>query len=219
MSSKYGSLLWSLLPGGAAWHYFFDKLDDLIEAIAVDFQAVEDRVLEFIRETRGASAVETIEDWEQSFGIEVDESAPLAQRQLQVAAKERQQGVRIPDYLELVAPLLACTPEDLVYIELTSEGQAARLHPADVYVGHIYRSPALPGVFDLAKAQALLDRKTQAHLKHKIVLSIAARVDDPLTHVDRDLMAGPGTVPSVLAYRREDGTFLRREDGTPLGRG
>lgn len=217
--TKYGALFWSLLPPGRVWAYFFGKLDDLIEAIAVDFQAVEDRVHKFVLETRGATAVETIEDWEASYGLEVDEGAPLAQRQALVAAKERAQDITPRGYLELVAPLLACAPEDLVYIELETTGQAARLHPTDVYVGHIYRDPALPGTFDLVKAQALLDQKTQAHLRHKIIESVALRVDDPHSLVDRDLMAGSGFIQTTLAYRREDGSLLRREDGDPLGRG
>lgn len=217
--SKYSSLLWSLLPPGAVWQYFAGKLSDLFDSLAENFQESEDRRKEFLEETRPETALETLPEWEASYGLETDESAILDTRRAGVVAKRKNQGITIPDYLELVAPLLACTADDLQFIEHSSQSQVDRLHPRDVFIGRIYRDPALPGTFDLAKAQTLLDQKTQAHLKIKICESLAAQVDDPFSLVDRDLMAGPGETVTVLAYRREDGTFLRREDGDPLGRG
>lgn len=213
MSTKYGRVLWSLMPRGVLWDYFSGKLDDLIEACAVDFQAVEDRLRDFLRETDPRRAVETLPDWEASVGLEAGETETVDQRQKAVEAKRKGLGVRPEDYLELMAPLLACAPEELEFIEYTSAGQLARNHPRDVYRGHIYRDPALPGAFDIAKAQRVLDEKTQGHIKLTIVERIGFRVGDPHSIVGRDLVDGPSLLSTTLGLRDETGEFVLDEDG------
>lgn len=70
MSEKYKSVLQNLLPAGKIWNKSSGNyLSKLLEGIGAEFQRVENRARDLLKESDPRTASETILDWERFLGL------------------------------------------------------------------------------------------------------------------------------------------------------
>jgi len=109
----YSMALKLILPKGRLW-----RADDstfmgkLCNSIAYELARFHNRLIDFMDEATPATADETIDDWEEMYGLPDVEGSPstaLADRQLALAAKVRARGGQSPEYFERVLAALGIT--------------------------------------------------------------------------------------------------------------
>ncbi len=98
------------------------------------------------------------------------------------------QRVRPADYQEVLAPVLGLNPEDVEIIEHSRAHAIAVGDDQEIYRFFVFRDPVLPGFYDIAQAQAIVDEISHSHTKGYVIESDNFLCDDPFSLTDRDIL-------------------------------
>lgn len=103
MSEKYKTVLHNLLPLGKIWNKSSNNyLSKLLEGIGAEFQRVENRALDLLKESDPRTASESLEDWERFLGLpddcDVDNDSSLERRYKLINRALSFRGGQTPQY-------------------------------------------------------------------------------------------------------------------------
>jgi len=185
-AAQYAAALAALLPPGKAWRTN-GVLSLLLLAAGDEMARVDARGEDLLREADPRTADEILPDFERVLGL--PGTGTLEDRRGRVVALMiRRQRCRPEDFRRVLAPILGCAPEDVVVIERTHDQAVAMGDAREIFRFAVYRNPALPGSYDVAAAQGLIDAMKQSHTLGHLVESVGFRCDDPASLCDRDLL-------------------------------
>jgi len=187
-TEAYARMQKALLPQGKAWFLGPDSLIvDVFLSAGDELARVSVRVVDLLRESDTAQAVELLPDYE--LELELPSAGTDSERQDRIVARETQEvRFRGEDVKALLAPYLDLDPGDIVIVETTRADAIALGDDQRIYQFFVYRNPALPGAPDLDAAQVELDRTSHSHTDGVVVESINFLCDDPNSLTDRDLL-------------------------------
>ena len=188
-AEAYARAMALLLPPGRIWRVVGGSLTmGALTGAGDELVRVGERGQDLIRESDPRTADELLPDFERVLAL--DSTGTLDERRARVVARLiARQRYRPVDFQEALAPLLGQDPEDVVVIERT-HAQAILIDPdgREIFRFFIYRDPGLPGTYDLAAAQDLVDAIKPAHTMGHVIESIDFLCDDPYSLCDRDLL-------------------------------
>lgn len=213
-SAKYLRQLKSLMPRGR-FLLFDGVFGAVLQVWADELLRLEERTADGVLERRPATASETLEEWEDQYGL--PSTGSTDERWARVDSKRRKKRRTRPvDYQERFAPVLDVSSSDIMVIERGRAFAIAVGDDREIYRFFLYRDPTLPGSYVWQDAQALLDDYVQSHTKGHIIESLIFRCDDPYSLTDRDLLDGDSLLPAVELLLTEEGSTLTTEGGDPL---
>jgi uncharacterized protein YmfQ (DUF2313 family) len=186
--AAYARMLKALLPPSKIWKL---DADGVLSAVALgsadELVRVDGRVRDLLEEADPRTTLELLPDFERVLGL-VSEGSLDERRARVVAQLLRRQRFRPVDFQEALAPLLGQDAADVVVIE-TSRAQAIAVgDDREIYRFHIHRDPGLPGSYDLASAQDIVDRMKPSHTLGRVNESIDMLCDDAFSLCDRDIL-------------------------------
>ncbi len=185
-AEAYARMMKALLPPGRLW------LQDLASLLSRVFLAngdeltrVSGRAADLVEESDPSTATETLAEWESALGV-TDSSGTDADRQARIVARLiKQQRFRPADVKVAVAPFFGLDVTDITITEITNAQAVSTGDEKEVYRFYVYRNPALGGTYDLAAAQAEIDRISHSHVKGHAIDSQGLICDDPTGIVDQ----------------------------------
>jgi uncharacterized protein YmfQ (DUF2313 family) len=184
--AAYARMLKALLPPSKIWKL---DADGVLSAVALgsadELERVDGRVRDLLEEADPRTTLELLPDFERVLGL-VSEGSLDERRARVVAQLLRRQRFRPVDFQEALAPLLGQDAADVVVIE-TSRAQAIAVgDDREIYRFFIYRDPGLPGSYDIASAQDIVDRMKPSHTLGHVIESTSFLCEAPSSLCDRD---------------------------------
>ncbi len=177
-------MMTALLPPGRIWRLLGGGLlPKIILACADELARVDARAAALLEEADPTTADELLPEYESDLELEATGSKEQRRGRI-VGRRVARQRVRPVDYQLALAPLLG----DVVVLERTSAMAAALGDAREIYRFFVYRDPALPGTYDVAGAQALVDKVAHSHTAGHVIESVDFLCDDPHSLCDRDLI-------------------------------
>jgi hypothetical protein len=185
-ADAYARMMRHLLPPGKLWRHDSDSvLSKVLLASADEMERIDQRALDLIEEADPRTTTELLPDFERELGLVAE--GTLAERRARVVALLlRRQRFRPVDFQQVLAPLLGQDPEDVVVIENSRAFAVLVDDDREIFKFFIYRDPDLPGDYDLAAAQGLVDDMKPSHTAGFVIESINMLCDDPFSLCDRD---------------------------------
>lgn len=185
-AEAYARMLKALLPPGRLWRLDADSnLSKVLLASGDELERIDQRGRDLIEESDPRTTDELLPDFERM--LELSSDGTTNERRARVVAHLlRRQRFRPVDFQTALAPLLGQDAEDVVVIENTRAQAVAVGDEREIYRFFIYRDPLLPGSYDLAAAQDLVDRMKPSHTLGHVIESIGLLCDSPLGLCDRD---------------------------------
>lgn len=208
---EYKRQLISLFPRGRLWT--FETLGDFLTGAATELTRVDVRAAEGLAETDPNTVNETLEEWEEQYGL--DGTGTTTERKSALISRVvRKWRTRPVDYQDKFASILGFTdPEDVVVIEISAAEALAMGDQKQIYQFYIYRDPGLAGSFLLSDAEALLEDFVHSHTRGTVIENTCFLCDDPLSLCDKDILACGVFEESML---QEDQFRILTEDGDRL---
>lgn len=159
----------------------------ILLAIGDEWSRISGRSRDLLRESDPRTAVELLPENEEQLGLR--SGGTNTERQARIVSHIlKDTGVRPVDFQTALSAILGLDAVDIVVIE-TSRATAILVgDDTIIYQFHIYRNPALPGAYDLAEAQVIVDAMAHSHTQGRAIESISCKCDDPLSLTDRDLL-------------------------------
>jgi uncharacterized protein YmfQ (DUF2313 family) len=186
-SEHYLEQLMALLPRGRLWQVIGPKFRGILWAAADEFARVDGRAGAAMLEIDPRTAVETLDDWENLYGLE--HTGTTAERQARLTSRVIASATARPeDFQQKLAPLLGLAPGDVQVIERTRADAIAMADDRAIYHFFILRDPDLSGTYDLAAAQVEADRMRHAHTRVTLIESDNFLCDDSYSLCDRDIL-------------------------------
>lgn len=187
-AEAYARMLKALLPPGKLWRLDpAATLSEVFLASGDELVRVEGRGRDLLRESDPRTADELLPDFERVLGLSSD--GTLAERRARVVALlVRRQRFRPVDFQQVLAPILGLDPEDVEIIETSHADSVAMGDEREIFRFFVYRNPALPGSYDLATAQEMVDLMKPSHTLGRVGESTSFLCDDPQSLCDRDLL-------------------------------
>lgn len=187
VTESYARMLKGLLPPGR-WLLVSDGvLSETLQANADELARVEGRAVALLTEADPTQMTELLPDFERLF--ELPGTGTLAQRRARVVALlVRRQRFRPADFKQVLAPILGLAPADVGVIERTHAEAVAMGDAREIWRFFIFRDPGLPGTYDLAAAQKIVDIMKPSHTNGIVIESNTFRCDDPFSLCDRDVL-------------------------------
>lgn len=184
----YARMLKLLLPPGKVWNLLPDSLLSAVLLAAGDELArIHQRALDLLVEADPAQVDELLEDWERVLDLEA--SGTDAERRSAVAAAlNRRPRFRPADFQQALAPVLGLDPADVIVTEQTRAFAVSVSDDREIYRFFIYRNPALPGSYDLAAAQAIVNQMKPSHTAGFVIAGLGLLCDDPGGLCDIDIL-------------------------------
>ncbi len=186
LAAAYARMMGALLPPSRMWRLDVGGiLAKVLLACGDELERVDARGQVLLEESDPRTTDELLSDFERMLGLATD--GTIDQRRTRVVAfllmRPRYRPI---DFQVALAGLLGQLPADVDVIERTPAEAAAMGDPREIYRFFIYRDPALPGTYDIAAAQAIVDRIKPSHTEGYVVQSLNFLCDDPLSLCDRD---------------------------------
>lgn len=187
-ANAFARMMKFLLPPGKLWIFAPDSiLSKVLLAASDELVRIDGRASDLLRESDPRTADELLPDFERV--LELDSTGTVEERRARVVALlVRRQRVRPVDYQQALALLLGQEPEDVVVIERSRAFAISVSDDREIYRFFIYRDPALPGTYDVAGAQDVVDRMAHSHTMGHVIESVDLLCDDPHSLCDRDLL-------------------------------
>lgn len=140
---------------------------------------------ELLTNTLPDRSTKRLDRWEAICRIQPGPTDSIQTRRNRILAFMQQvAGYTVDKIVTAVAPVLACTPDQLEIIENRNDG----VNPEKVWLWFIKRDPALPGTPDIPTAQRIIDQMKPAHTRGLVGESTSFKCDDPHSLTDRDLL-------------------------------
>ncbi len=187
-ADAYARVLRALLPAGAVWRLRAgDLVSRLLLAAGDEAARVDGRSDDLLAATDPRTPGELLADYERVLGL--PSTGTDAVRTARVVAKLiTRQRFRPIDFQTVLALVLNLDPNEVIVIEVTAAQAAAMDDARAIYNFYIWRDPSLPGDYDLAGAQAIVDDMKPAHTRGRVIESTSFICDDPFSLCDRDLL-------------------------------
>jgi hypothetical protein len=187
-AEAYARMLKLLLPPGKAWRLDADAvISRVLLANADELARVSQRAATLIEESDPQTTVELLPEFERELGLTAEGTEE--QRRTRVVAMLRNTGgVKPADFQRVLSGLLGQDEADVVVIE---RGRAFAVLVGDersIFKFFIFRDHTLPGDYDLAFAQELVDSMAHSHTKGRVIETRRFKCDDPHSLCDRDLL-------------------------------
>lgn len=187
-AEAYARMLKDLLPPGRLWNLDpGSTLSLVLEASGDELARVEARAAELLLESDPQTASELLVDYERALGL-ASTGTDAERRARIVALLIRRQRYRPADFRQVLAPFLGQGAEDVQVIETTRAQAIAMGDEREIFRFFVYRNPALPGDYDLAAAQAIVDAMKPSHTMGHVIASTGFLCDDPDSICDRDIL-------------------------------
>lgn len=188
-AAAYARMMKLLLPPGRLWLLSDDNiLTKALLGAADELERISGRASDLADESNPDSADELLPEYEAELGL-AGTGTDDERRGRIVAKYVFRQRVRPVDYQQALAVPLGLDAEDVVVIENDRADAIAVDDDREIFKYHIYRDPNLPGSYDVAGAQEVVDSIQHSHVQGKIIESIGMICDDPHSLCDRDLLA------------------------------
>lgn len=185
-ASAYQRMLLKLLPP-SRWWKGIGVVQKALLAAADELARVDARVRDLLEEADPRTANELLADYELELGLTAS-GTPSERRARIVALYIRRARFRPQDFLDVLAPLLGADAADLEVIERTAAEAAAMGDPREIFRFFIYRNPALPGSYDRAAAQSMVNKMKPSHTNGHVITSVGFLCDDPSSLCDTDIL-------------------------------
>jgi len=195
--NKFAGMLAQLLPPGRIWRLTWGNvlsagasvLAAILAACADELGRFDARAnVDFLNEADPSTAIELLPDYESELDITPGASDTNAQRQARIVGHLiSQQGFKPADFQAALAPILVQAVSDVDVIEISHAQADSANDDRRIYNFFVYRNPTLPGAYDLASAQALINKIKPSHTLGLAIESVDALPDDSHTLCDRDL--------------------------------
>lgn len=184
----FARMLIALLPPGKVWRLIAGSdLVRVLEGCADELSRVEARAVNLLDEADPTTTEEMLPEYERELGLSSD--GTVEERQARIVARRiARQRYRPVDFQTALAPLLGQDAVDVVVIERSRVFAIAIGDDREIYRFFIYRDPTDPGTYQLAAAQALVDKIKPSHTVGHVIESINFLCDDEFSLCDRDLL-------------------------------
>lgn len=187
-AEAYAAMLTKLLPRGRLWRRLLEGvLSRILLAIGDSLARIDQRALDLLAEGDPTKTVELLPEYEADLGLPSDGTTD-ARRARVIAQLLRRPRFRPADFREVLAPVMGCTPAQVIVIENSHADAVGMGDDREIYRFHIQRDPAALGAFDVAAVQAIIKTMKPAHTNGQIILSSHFKCDDPASLCDRDLL-------------------------------
>jgi uncharacterized protein YmfQ (DUF2313 family) len=180
-------MLGALLPPGKVWRLVGGVLSDVLAGCAIELERLHARVDDLLNEADPSTADELLPEYERELDI-ASEGTDDERRGRVVGRHVARQRFRPEDFQVALAQALGQAAEDVVIIERTAATAAAMGDAREIFRFFVYRDPDLPGAYDIAGAQELIDDIKPVHTAGHAIESIDFLCDDPYSLCDRDLL-------------------------------
>lgn len=173
----------ALLPRGPMWTNLGSGVIGLLMVLAKEAQRVLVAADAALEEADPRTAVETLTDQESIYGL--PHTGTTSERQDRLWARKIQVLSTTPaDYLAKLTPVLgAYDLLEFTPTEATASGDERR-----VFNFYAFRDYTLPGSYDVAAAQAVIDKMRHSHTRGRVIETRNFRCDNPHSLCDRDLL-------------------------------
>lgn len=189
LADAYRRALQALLPPGSIWRRDLNGiLAELLLAAGDEMARVDARGVDLLNEADPRTTKELLPDFERVLGLPSTGTLD-ARRAIVTALLLRRQRYRPGDFRLVLAPILGQDADDVVILERTAADALAMGDEREIFRFFVYRDPTLPAPYDLAAAQAVVDRMKPSHTVGQVIESVGFVCDDPHSLCDRDLLA------------------------------
>lgn len=187
-AAVYARTMRALLPPGRLWRSPGGLIDQLLLGTADELARLDARADDLLVESEPTTTTELVSEYETELNLS-GIGLTLGQRRAQITARYlARQRFRPADFQTALAPMLEQIPEDVDVVQLDVAQAVSMEDVREVYRFFIIRNPDLPGVANIAGAQALVDRISPAHTKGHVIERFGFLCDDPHSLCDRDLI-------------------------------
>jgi uncharacterized protein YmfQ (DUF2313 family) len=186
----YARVIRDLFPPGRLWNWESGSvLDRFTKACAIELARIHQRAVWLLKELDPTITSQLLPEWEEMLGITPAEGATDAARRAAVVARwVHRQRFRPADFqLALYLVLGFALTTDAVVLEHSRAHAVAVNDSREIFRFFVYRNPGLPGTWDLAEAQRIIDDIQPAHTKGYAIESINLLYEDPRSLFDRDV--------------------------------
>jgi uncharacterized protein YmfQ (DUF2313 family) len=187
-AAAYARVMKKLLPPGRIWRLeVAGILSRVFLGAGDELERVGGRAKDLIDESDPRTATELLPEFERELGLSSD-GTDAERRARIVSHLVKRPRVRPADYQSTLASVLGLDPADVEVIEISAAEAASTGDSSEVYRFFIYRDPSLPGTYDVAEAQAIVDTISHSHTRGHVIESVAMICDDPESLCDRDII-------------------------------
>lgn len=185
-ADAFARMLKALLPPSKLWRLDADSVLSLtLLASSDELVRVDGRGQDLLDEIDPRTTDELLPDFERMLGL-VASGTDDQRRARVIALIIQRQRFRPVDFQTTLAPLLGQAPADVVVLEQSRAFAIAVGDDREIYRFFIYRDPTAPGSYDLAAAQAMVDRMKPSHTEGHVIESVSFLCDDASSLCDRD---------------------------------
>lgn len=182
----FARMLKALLPPSKMWNLDPDSVLSLtLLASGDELVRVDGRGQDLLNEIDPRTTDELLPDFERMLGL-VASGTEDERRARVIALLVQRQRFRPVDFQLTLATLLGQASADVVVIENSRAFAVSVSDDTQIFLFFIYRDPTAPGSYDLAGAQAMVNRMKPSHTVGFVIESINMLCDDPYSLCDRD---------------------------------
>ncbi len=188
-AEAYARMQKLLLPPGKVWKLIpASILSKVFLAAGDELERVDGRGQTLIDESDPRTAVEMLAEYERV--LDLPSTGTDAERQARIVALLiSRRRFRPVDFQEALAPIFGLDVSDVVVIETSRADAIAQANDTYIYRFYVYRNPALAGTWNIVDAQNQIEAMQPAHTEGKAIESIRFTCNDPMSLVNRDLLA------------------------------
>lgn len=187
-AEAYAATLTKLLPRGRLWRRVLaGVLSKILLALGDSLARIDQRAIDLLTEGDPTKTLELLPEYEADLGLSGD--GTIDERRARVIAQLlRQPRFRPIDFRQVLAPVMGCTPAQVIVIERSHADAVSMGDAREIYHFFIKRDPAATGPLDVDAVQSIISTMKPAHTNGQLVLSTNFICDDPDSLCDRDIL-------------------------------